>query len=161
MKKAQQVFRDVLTGDPDNKHAHYCLGMIELYVGHYPDAYPHFKRVSELDPDDAHTWLWLGTTHPSGRESAEAAESYEKALKLDPHLNEARYRLMRAIIDNDSERAHDLMTEHLKLQESDQVTPSRIVFGEMGKYADVIGRDPNKPGQPGGDPPGIVKRHGW
>ncbi len=159
-KKAQQVFAGVLARDPDNKHAHYTLGMIDLYTGEYAHAYPHFLKMSELDPDDAHTWLRVGVTHPAGIDSEAAEGYYEKAIGIDPKLNEARYRLAYAIRLKDDLRFEELLSEFEKLHDSDQFTPSRILFGEMGKYADVIGRDPAKPGEYGGDPPKRRKR-GW
>ena len=73
VKKAQGVFAEVLVREPDNRYAHYCLGMIDMYVGKYPDAYPHFQKVNQLDPDDAHTWLRLGSTHPDGPDSPNLA----------------------------------------------------------------------------------------
>lgn len=158
VQKARLVFAGVLARDPDNKHAHYCLGMIDLYVADVRRAFPHFQRVSELDPNDAHIWLRLGYTHPDGEESAAAGECYEKAIALDPNLFEARYRLARVLLLKDEKRADELLVECERLRDTDQATESRIVFGEMGKYADVIGRDPTRPGEYGGDPPKRRKR---
>ncbi len=148
VKKAQQVFAEVLAREPDNKHAHYCLGMIDMYVGKYPDAYPHFQKVNQLDPDDAHTWLRLGSTHPDGPDSSAAGVCYEKAVALDPYLIEAKYKLFIVLREADSKRADSLLTEHELLREADRFTESRIVYGEMGKYAEVIGRDPTATGKP-------------
>jgi Tfp pilus assembly protein PilF len=148
VKKAQEVFRDILTREPDNKHAHYCLGMIDMYVGQYPAAYPHFQKVNQLDPDDAHTWLRLGSTHPDGPDSPAAGACYEKAVALDPYLIEAKYKLFIVLREKDPNRADSLLTEHELLREADRFTESRIVYGEMGKYADVIGRDSAVAGKP-------------
>ena len=140
VNRAQRVFREVLARDPDNKHAHYCLGMIALYVGQLAEAYGQFAAVERLDPDDAHTNLRLGATHPDGANSPAAAKYYERALALNPYLNEARYRL--AFAQPDADRRGALLAEHEKLQRADRFAESRIVYAEMGKYADVIGRVP-------------------
>jgi hypothetical protein len=147
VKKAQQVFAEVLARDPDNRHAHYCLGMIDMYVGKYPEAYPHFQQVNRLDETDPHTWLRLGSTHPDGPDSPAAAACFEKAAALDPYLIEAKYKLFITLREKDPKRAEGLLTEHEQLREADRFTESRIVYGEMGKYADVIGRDPKATGK--------------
>ena len=141
--RAQGIFRDVIAADPDNKHAHYCLGMIALFVGRADDAHLHFSAVQRLDPDDSHTNLRMGQTHPDGPNSPAAAKFYERALELDPYLTEARYRLSRCE-PFDPAREELLRTEHVKLLQADRFTESRIVYGEMGKYGDVIGRVPGR-----------------
>lgn len=140
--RARRVFNGVLDKDPNNKHAHYCLAMISLYVNDLADAHTHYAVVNKLDPDDAHTWLHLGTTQPDGPNSAPARDCYERALKLDPYLTEARYKLAMALRGVDDGRFPKLIDEHLALQKADVFTESRIVYGEMGKYGAVIGRDP-------------------
>ena len=148
VKKAQQVFADVLARETDNTYAHYCLGMIDMYVGQYPAAYPRFQVVNRLDPEDAHTWLRLGSTHPDGPDSPAAGACYEMAVALDPYLIEAKYKLFICLREKDPKRAETLLTEHELLREADRFTESRIVYGEMGKYAEVIGRDPKATGPP-------------
>ncbi|HUR55532.1 MAG TPA: FG-GAP-like repeat-containing protein, partial [Gemmataceae bacterium] len=140
--RARRVFTGVLDKDANNKHARYCLGMIALYVGELAPAHEHFAAVNKLDPDDAHTWLRFGSTHPDGPNSPRAMECYEKALKLDPYLNEARYKLAMASRGVDDNRVQKLLDDHKALQAADRFTESRIVYGEMGKYGNVIGRDP-------------------
>ncbi|MCU0705558.1 MAG: FG-GAP-like repeat-containing protein [Fimbriiglobus sp.] len=148
VKKAQLVFADVLARDPDNRHAHYCLGMIDLYVGKYAEAHPRFRKVSEADSGDAHTWLRVGMSHPDGQFSPAAGAFYEKAIALDPYLVECRYKLFMVLRDSDPKRSEEMRMEHEMLSAADRFTESRIVYGEMGKYADVIGRDPATAGKP-------------
>lgn len=142
-ERAKQVLNDVLARDPDNKHAHYSLGVILQYAGQVPEAYDHYAAVSRLDPTDAHTWLRVGTCHPNGSYSPEAAECFEKALKLDPYLNEARYRLFQAVQLDNPERAKELVAEHQRLQNSEWDTPSKLDrYGDQGKYAEVVRGEP-------------------
>jgi tetratricopeptide (TPR) repeat protein len=150
-KKAKEVFGEILTRDPDNPHAHYCLGMLILYVSkpnERAEAYEHFAVVNRIDPNDAHTWLRLGATHPDGEYSAAARDSYEKALKLDPYLNEARYRLAMILRETDPARQEALLGELEDLRKTDRYTESGIKYTEMGKYANVIGRDHKLVGKP-------------
>ena len=73
-------------------------------------------------------------------------ECFEKALKLNPALNEARYRLTFA--QPDEKRRIELLAEFNAFLKSDQFDESRIRYAEMGKYGDVIGRDPVMQGKP-------------
>lgn len=142
-EKAKQLLQEVLVRDADNKHAHYCIGVIDQYVGNLPQAYDHYLAVSRHDPNDAHTWLRLGSCHPSGPQSADARECYEKAVKLDPYLNEARYRLAMSTNATDPARAKDLMAEFERIREANWETGSSLSkYGEQGKYAQAIGWEP-------------------
>ena len=117
LARARRVFTGVLDRDPDNKHAHYGLGVIALSANDPAAARKHFAAVNKLDPDDPHTWLHLGVTHPDGPDSAAARGCFERALHLAPHLADARYNLAGA----------------------------RVACGEPGKYGTPIGRDPKPP----------------
>lgn len=148
IEEAKNVFREVLRTDPDNRHAHYCLGILADYFGDKPEAYKHFTAVNKLDPGDAHTWLRVGATHPDSEYSAAARDCYEQALKIDPYLNEARYRLSMIVRETDPARQKQLLDDLEALRKADRYTESGIKYGEMGKYADVIGRDPATAGKP-------------
>ena len=148
LARARQVFADILAADPDNKHAHFCLGVISAERGPFADAYPHFKRVNELDPDDAHTWFRMGLTHPNGKDSPEARVCFERALKLNPYLNAARYNLALALRESDPARAKRLFDEKDALYAAEWEAESGIRYGEMGKYGNVIGRDAAVAGAP-------------
>ncbi|HEX3152286.1 MAG TPA: FG-GAP-like repeat-containing protein [Gemmataceae bacterium] len=147
LAQARQILADVLAKDPDNKHAHYCLGILCSERGPFADAYPHFAAVNKLDPQDAHTWLRLGLTHPAGKDSAEARDCFEQALKQNPYLNAARYNLALALRATDAGRAKTLLADKTALSDAEWETPSRVRYSEMGKYADVIGRDATMTGK--------------
>ncbi|MBY0460267.1 MAG: FG-GAP-like repeat-containing protein, partial [Gemmataceae bacterium] len=140
--RGRAIFAEVLARDPDNRHAHYCLGIIDSDAGRFADAHAHFQKVNALDPNDAHTWLRLGLTHPAGPRSPEARECFEQSLKRDPYLNAARYNLYLILVPSDPERAKALEAERLALHNALWESEADIRYGIMGKYADVIGRDP-------------------
>src|SRR5262245_33676175 len=144
----RDVFLDVLQTDPGNKHAHYCLGIIDASEGRIADAHAHFKTVNALDPDDAYTWYRLGVTHPAGSHSPEAAEYFSQALKRNPYLNAARYSLSLALNQTDPKRAETLIAEFEALKKATWEVTAELRYGVMGYYADVIGRDPAREGKP-------------
>jgi len=148
LASAKKTFNSVLADDANNPYAHYCLGIIAYFLNEVAEAYGHFVMVRDVDANDPHTWLRIGMTHPDGERSPAAIVCFETALKLDPYMNEARYRLARAIIGDDQKRGEELLNDHKKWLESDQFTESRIQYAEMGKYADIIGRDVARTGKP-------------
>ncbi|MDY3555204.1 FG-GAP-like repeat-containing protein [Gemmata sp. JC717] len=151
--RATSTFGEILAADPNNRHAHFCLGIILMDRGRTAEAYAHFEAVSKLDPDDAHTWFRLGSTHPAGRQSPEARECFERALKLNPYLNAARYNLMLLVYPTDPARAKQLETEFKALIAATWESESATRYGVMGRYADVIGRVPTGPRVPVGPLP--------
>ncbi len=88
--------------EPDNRHAHFCTGIILEQQGNLAGAHKHFQRVTELDPHDAISWYWTASTltdrenpllSTSPKLAKEQAALYSKALELDPYLTQAIYRL--------------------------------------------------------------------
>ncbi len=144
----RRVFADILMNHPDDTHAHYCLGVIDGNDGRFAEAHAHFRAANALDPDDAHTWYRLGTTHPAGVRSPEALDCFEQALRRNPYLNAARYGLYVAVNATDPKRAAALLTEWEALGAATWQAETVIRYGVMGKYADVIGRDPARSGKP-------------
>ncbi|MFO0936565.1 MAG: FG-GAP-like repeat-containing protein [Gemmataceae bacterium] len=146
--ESRRIFNEILQIEPNNKYAHYCLGIIDSNDGQIADAYSHYQTVNKLDPDDAFTWYRLGITNPNGNNSPQAAECFTKALALNPYLNAARYKLAMAIIQDDPKRADTLIAEFEALKKATWEESVEIRYGAMGPYADVIGRDANREGKP-------------
>lgn len=147
LDRAVGIFNDILKSEPNNPHAHYCLGMILLHRNDLAGAYPHFEAVSRVDPKDAHTWYHMGRTNPQGPDSPVTKECFEKALQLNPYLNAARYALAMHPHERDEKTALALLNEQRALVDATWETQYEIAYSRMGKYADVIGR-PEAPKQP-------------
>ncbi|MBN9522821.1 VCBS repeat-containing protein [bacterium] len=154
LDRARAIFNEILTADPRNTYAHYCLGVIDSERGALADSHKHFLAVKESDPADAHTWYRLGMTHPDGTRSDGAKACFEEALKRNPYLNAARYNLSQILFATDVPAAEKLAAENTKLREATWEAEVATKYSVMGKYADVIGRDPAvTPPQPIGPVP--------
>lgn len=140
--EARAAFAEVLARDPDNPHAHFCLGIITSTFGPFAEAFGHFEAVSRRDPRDPHAWLRMGLTHPNGPRSPDALRCFEQALALNPYLNAARYQVALSIRAADPNRAAALDAERDALIKATWEAETDIRYGVMGKYADAIGRDP-------------------
>ena len=77
--EALELLAGVLERDPDNPYAHFCRGIILEQQGNIAEAHRHFKRVTEIDPDDATAWYWLASTltDPGGAVAARRARGGE------------------------------------------------------------------------------------
>jgi len=144
----------VLERDPDNPHAHFCEGIILKQQGSLFDAHRHFKRVTEIDPNDAGGWYWAASTltdpkdpnRPVSRDQAkEQIVLLDKALERDPYLTPAIYRLAFAYrLAGQPQKQLDLLDRWKKIN-PDRPEPvpgpgalAGEVYGEMGKYASVV-----------------------
>jgi cytochrome c-type biogenesis protein CcmH/NrfG len=142
LKRAIDLFRKVLEKDPDNCHAHYCLGIIYLYQNRRDEAATQFETVTRLDPTDAYAWYQRGLTSPDKDESPQAKRFYRKALDLNPYLNAARYALAQHSFEHDDKKSKELLDEFQALANAHWEADYRLVYSEMGRYAEVIGRVP-------------------
>ena len=152
--EALQLLAEVLQRDPDNRHAHFCRGIILEQQGDLAEAHEHFKRVTELDPNDPAAWYWRASTltdpeapgQPAGPAQArEQIELFSKALERDPYLTPALYKLSFAYrLAGQPEKQKELL-ERWRLLNPDRQHPvpgpgnsAEKVYGEMGRYATVI-----------------------
>jgi tetratricopeptide (TPR) repeat protein len=152
--EAMLLLSQVLERDPQNRHAHFCQGIILEQQGDLPRAHEHFRRVTELDPLDAISWYWAASTltdpsnpliSTSPKLATQQAVLYEKALALDPYLTQAIYRLATASrLSGRPDKQKELLDRWGKINpDRPQPVPgpgnsASKVYGEMGKYATVI-----------------------
>ncbi len=126
---------------PDNIYAHYCMGIIYLYRNQLAEAAEQFKTVTRLDPNDAHAWLQRRLATPNKDESAEAKGFLRRALTLNPYLNAARYALAQHGFEHDDKVSKELLDEFQALAAANWQEAHQLAYTEMGRYAEVIGRD--------------------
>ncbi|MCK5238836.1 MAG: tetratricopeptide repeat protein, partial [Candidatus Thorarchaeota archaeon] len=61
------------------------LGIVLGEQGEYEAAISIFRRLLQIDPEDADIWVFLADPLTSLEKNKEAAEVLEKAIKLDPN----------------------------------------------------------------------------
>ncbi len=138
--KATALLKSVLQRDPDNRHAHYCLGVIDLYQNRMPEAAAHFETVTRLDPNDAYAWYHRALTTPERDDAPEAKKFFQKALELNPYLNAARFGLAQHRFERDDNKSKALLAEFVDLTNANWESDYRLIYTEMGPYGNVIGR---------------------
>jgi hypothetical protein len=152
LARARKIFSDVLEDDPDNLHAHFCLGIILYHQGKPEDraqATEHFRFVTRRDPSDPAAWYWLGHSLLARRQAQdnpkEAADCFRRAIRLDPNLGAAYHALRPLVFASDPKEAKAAFEEAnaLRIPGDEKATrgnPIYLAYGEMGRYAAVIGR---------------------
>src|SRR5262249_34833707 len=110
LHRARELFQQVLAADPDNPHAHFCLGLLLFDAqNNWPEAAPHFERVTQIDPHDAHAWYWLGKTLLE--DDQRALECFERAVDLNPYLSGALENCWSLMRRHHPEKAEALLAE--------------------------------------------------
>lgn len=68
----------------DEAHIEMHLGEIALEEGDAEEALEHYRRVVELEPDNASSWSDLARAHKELDNIEEAAANFRRALELEP-----------------------------------------------------------------------------
>jgi tetratricopeptide (TPR) repeat protein len=152
--EALDLLAGVLDRDPNNPYAHFCRGIILEQQGQIAAAHQHFKRATEIDPNDGASWYWMASTlpdrdnpnQPAGPNQAkEQIALFGKALDRDPYLVPAVYKMAQASrFTGDRQVTKGLLDRWTKMN-PDHLEPvpghgdvTDKVYGEMGKYATVV-----------------------
>jgi tetratricopeptide (TPR) repeat protein len=62
----------------------YDTGLSLFNRGQFSDAIPHFEKATEVDPDFAMAYLYLGRSHVSAGDYAKAINPLRTAYRLSP-----------------------------------------------------------------------------
>jgi tetratricopeptide (TPR) repeat protein len=73
-----------LQQNPGSEPAHKIVGMNEYMLGRPQEALRHVKRATELAPNDADAFYYLGRLHFSTDNVTAALSDFQRALELDP-----------------------------------------------------------------------------
>jgi Tfp pilus assembly protein PilF len=146
LQRAERLFEEVLAKEPNNPYAHFNLGWIALQMrGQWEKAIPHFEKVTQLDPDDADTWCYLGQSYLNDPDRAE--KCYRRAYEINPCHSGALYQLQMKLREKgELAEADRLLTDWQALQKEDIVaTPynDKFYHERSRSYGQVIGRGQN------------------
>ena len=95
-----------------------------------------FRHVTEIDPNDADTWYFLGSTYAQLKQFPEAIAAFASALKIDPLHASAEFGLARAYQQSgQADPAHEAMKKFQYITQNKLGAPISLAYGEQGKYS--------------------------
>jgi tetratricopeptide (TPR) repeat protein len=93
LREAEQIYRSLLSKNPDHFPANYYLGVIALQTGNHEQAQNFLSRAVALEPNNADANNNLGVALMLQGKTAEAADCFRKALAANPTLADAHNNL--------------------------------------------------------------------
>jgi protein O-GlcNAc transferase len=93
LTKAEDLYRKVLTVQPENFYALHYLGVLYTQLGHYDRAISHLEKALQVDPSDAGTYYNLGIAFQGKGQIDDALNTYQKTVELNPQHADAHVNL--------------------------------------------------------------------
>ena len=125
---ALEACKKAIRVDPNHPGAHSDAGTIYLTRGELQSARSHFEKLISVDSSAVAGYVGLGDIYNRETRPDKAAKLYQQAVKLDPRLDIARYRLgMTYLSLNALEQAREQLETYL------QISP-------QGAHAQEVGR---------------------
>ena len=89
LSQAENLFKEILSVQPDDIDALYFLAEISYRLGNYESAVQHIKNALLYDPTNAEAYNNLGFILQDGGKFDEAVQCYQKAIEINPNLPDA------------------------------------------------------------------------
>src|SRR4051794_31738482 len=82
--EARKLLEDSAKTNPKDPHIWYNLGLLYKNNTDSQAAVDAFRKVTEIDANDADAWYFLGTANSQLKQFPQAIEALQHALKLNP-----------------------------------------------------------------------------
>ena len=141
---ALDILAKVLEAHPGDQAAHYCSGLLHVYLGNEEAAYTHFLAVK----NDAYALYHLGQILANRGDVEGALAKYKAVLEMDPYLRSAYYGAFRAYQQaGDADQARQMLGDFQRLKDNPRAHLFEIKYTRMGPLAEVrtLGRKPLEP----------------
>ena len=147
MQMAVQEFQRALAIDPRTPHAHYFLGLAQLYMRDWkptPEIEEEFRSEAELYPNDYLANYMLGLT-TSGERHYDVSDKYlAAAARIDPTSPDPPLYLgMNAYAEGKMDRAEAMMRKAIELTGTDEQRTNfqiRRAYVDLARIAAQSGR---------------------
>jgi hypothetical protein len=107
--------------------------------GDAQESIADFKHVTEIDPNDADTWYFLGTAHVQAKQFPQAIDAFDHALKINPLHASAQFGLSRAYQQSgDTNDAREHLKRFQYITQNKYGSPMSLAYGEQGQYSRAV-----------------------
>jgi tetratricopeptide (TPR) repeat protein len=142
---ALKILDDVLQTDANNLRAHYCSGLLKLYLQSPAEALKHFQIVAEVDPQDAYAAYYTGQCLAQERTYDEALTWYGRAVAIDPYLRSAYYAVSQAArAAGRNNEAAEFLDAFQKLEKNPRARLVEFKYTRMGPKGMALAVDVEK-----------------
>lgn len=90
---AEEVYRQVLASEPENRDALYLLSTLKLLYREFEEASTMLQHLTMAFPDFAEAWSTYGSALNGLCRHEEAIMAFHRALEVNPNLADAHYHL--------------------------------------------------------------------
>ena len=119
LEAAEELYREVLAESPDDKYAHYNLGVIAQERDEVDEAVAEYDAALETDPDFVPALFNLAIVRTAQGEDREATQLYKRLLEIEPDNAAAHLNLGFLLIDRGREdRGQHELDEAVRLDPS-------------------------------------------
>jgi tetratricopeptide (TPR) repeat protein len=139
--EAESLYREILAQSPDDAHAFYLLGLVDLQRGRNETAVAHMQQAIRLKPDFAEGHNNLGHALRTMGRMDEALASIRQAIRLQPNYAGAHAHLGVSLAQEGRLReAVDAYQEALRLNPMDAETWSNlgIAMWHLGRLDEAM-----------------------
>jgi len=133
--QAEEILRKVLQERPNSAEANHYLGRAQLLKGtNLAEAIRFLKRATEIDPNRAEYWLYVGWAANEAGQPGTADAALKKALELDQSLADAYWQ--RGVLERRQGAVRDAERD---LNKALELKPSRFeAYATLGEcYEDM------------------------
>lgn len=121
LARAEDLYRQVVAGQPDHAPALHNLGLLAQSAGRLLEASDWLQRASASNPDDATCHNNLGNVLRELGQSGQALAAYRAAVRVDPDYLNAWFNLAATLMDSgEAAEAADCYRRILRLRADDQ-----------------------------------------
>ncbi len=99
LQEAEQIYRQILSADPNNADANHFLGIIAHQIGKNDIALQYFKKAIQAKPDNPEPYSNLGNALRELGRLKESVASCRKSISIKPDFAEAHCNLGCALIE--------------------------------------------------------------
>ena len=136
--EAELAFRRAIEIDGDFSAAYEGLGSMAIDRGGFEDAEQFFRKSVHLNPTRS-AYCMLGVALGALGRTAEARQSYLRAIEIDPEFEEAYYNLGVLLRGSDPRKAQELFAKALQLDPNYAAAHSELgwVLRQHGSLAEA------------------------
>jgi len=135
LDRAEAEFQRVIAVEPDQRWAHFCLGVLYDHKGEFDKALDHYGKVHGSDPDDPFVGFLYAETFRKLNRNPEALVVLEKVVEHDPGFVSAFYSL--GMLYN---RMHQRDKAVQTLKRFGELKPQELAVGSYGVVEPYAGK---------------------